>query len=388
MGKRVIALALMAALMICMPVCSLAKNIRPWLLDFGDQKWGPAPANRLETRVLHTNGNIKSKYDEKTGVLYHSYIGNPKDHVISDQTFTRVAIKPPVGAAYRVNFYCDGISLTQPQHQLKYVAQYETLAEDILEAVKNPIEDRIKYIGPGGVRPEYDYTLDMFSKNDVMCTPVQQASQGKGNVYLVAWYNASKQLIRVDWVVETSDSFSIPKRALNGHIYNGYRSEDDLPDQIKNPSLIIPKSEEKMEFRLGVYYYPNCRGNTDFAELYLIQEENDIPVPDYEYMGEKIVLYWPYPEGCSYTSPVHYQLKHYMDNTRTEFKLVDVTPTEKGLRFETDSFSPFELTWSEVKSEDVSVPETGDASNIMIWSLLACLSAIGITLMICKRKEA
>lgn len=388
---RKLRLLIAAVLLLCLlPVCSLAKggSIRPWLLDFGDEKWGPVPASRLETRVLHTNGNIKSEYNQKTGVLYHSYIGSPKDDFISDKTFTRVAIKPPAGAVYRVNFYCDDISLTQSQHKLKYVAKDEMPANNILDDVKNPVPDRMKYIGTGGERPEYDYTLDMFNKCDEKCIPAQRASQGKGNVYLAAWYNASKQLIRVDWVVETSDDFSISYGPLNGHIHPGFPTEDDLPDKIEDPSLIIPKSQNNKKFRLGIYYYPNYRGNTDFAELYLMQEDEDIPVPDYDYEWGKVVLYWPYPEGQSYTSPVHYQLKHYMDNTRTEFKILDVTPTEKGLRFETDSFSPFELTWSEIEPDSVSVPETGDKSNILLWAALACLSIVGVAAVVRRRKEA
>jgi len=382
--KRIFALAL-TTLLLCLPVWSMANgSIRPWLLSVGDAKWGPVPSERLETDVLLSNGNIVSKYYQNTGVLYHSYIGNPNNHVISDDTFTRVVIKPPKGAAYRTDFYYEGISLTQSQNEFRYTGWPGDIVRNILEEVNSPkyFDDIRDDRGP----VYYDWDRPMFSdRSGSVCTPIQRSSQNKGNVYLVAWYNASKQLIRVDWIVETSDDFSIPKHDIAEYIYEGYTSEANLPSKITRPSLIIPYSRENMQFRLGMYYYPSYRGNTDFAELYLMQEDNDIIVPDYD--EGPVVVYWPYPEGYSYSSPVHYQLKHYMDNTRTKFEMLDVTATPKGLRIVTNSFSPFELSWDEVP-EVTELPKTGDNSNVILWSALACISLFGMTMLVRKRKEA
>lgn len=383
MKLRYYSVLAVALLLVCLSAGALAIGsgaISPWLLNMGEAKWGPVPADRLETRVLHTNGNIMSKYHPNTGVLYHSYIGNPEDHVISDTTFNRVVIKPPAGAAYRADFYCDGAALDGTSYQFKYCISDPEMIDQInvssiREAVKSPrfTDDILDPWGP----PYYDWNRSLFAKKSNVCTPKQRASQGRCNVYLAAWYNAAKQLIRVDWLAETSDDFSIPKKPISGHIFDGYASEADLPDRITRPSLIIPPSRENMKFRLGLYYYPNYRGNTDFAELYLMQEERDLIVPDYD--EGPVVFYWPYPQGYSYTSPVHYQLKHYLDNTRTRFELLNVTPTPKGLRIESNSFSPFEMTWTEVKPE--SLPGTGDHTSIALWMMLMLASACGVWLM-------
>ena len=34
------------------------------------------------------------------------------------------------------------------------------------------------------------------------------------------------------------------------------------------------------------------------------------------------------------------------------------------------------------------LPQTGDNSNVILWSALACISVIGMTMLVCKRKEA
>ena len=41
-----------------------------------------------------------------------------------------------------------------------------------------------------------------------------------------------------------------------------------------------------------------------------------------------------------------------------------------------------------VPEPDVSVPKTGDNSNVILWSALACISLFGMTMLVRKRKEA
>ena len=185
----------------------------------------------------------------------------------------------------------------------------------------------------------------------------------------------------MDWLVETSDDFSVRYQDISEVLFPSF-DEEKLPNVIEKPTLINPILG--FDVQLVMYHYPDYRGNQDFAELVLLDEKKNV-ITDFHL---PVVIYWPYPDGYSIDSPVHYQLKHYMDNTKTKFKFMDVTKTEKGLRFETDSFSPFELTWSEIEPDSVSVPETGDKSNILLWAALACLSIVGVAAVVRRRKEA
>lgn len=384
MKRHVCSAILIALLLVCLSAAALANgSIRPWLLDIGDDKWGPVPEDRLNAEVFATNGNIVSKYYKKTGVLYHSYHGNADKHVISDETFTNVIIDPPEGAVFWQEFFYEGISLNESQQMIRRFNKEQTLADisTDVEVLDARYQRQLSYNPDDDLGfPYYEMRLDLFKREGDQCVPKHRASQGMGNLYLAAWFDAQKKLIRVDWLVETSDDFRVPYQNISESIFPTCISEDKLPDVIEQPVLINPPSPNHMKFSLMMYYYPSYRGNTDFAELLLVDSIGNI-IPNFD---QPVVIYWPYPEGYSYSSPVHYKLKHYLDNTHTDFEMLDVTPTQKGLRMMTDSFSPFELTWSEI-NVTADLPQTGDQSSLALWAVIVLISVFGAGMM---RKRA
>lgn len=384
MKLRLYSVLLAALLLVCLSVSALAAapgSIRPWLLDIDDAKWGPVPQERLETDLFYTNGNIVSKYYKNSGVLYHSYISNPAKDVISNKTRANVIIYPPKGAAYWLECYDEGISLTQEQQKIRIFNKDRTLV-DMRAALESPDHKWLRSFDKG--IPYYEQTMPLFDhkKSSSMSTPIRLASEDMGNLYLVGWYNASKELIRVDWLVETSDDFSIPQDNIMPIEYDSYPSEDALPDKITRPSLVNPQTPYNEVFRLVMYYYPSYRGNMDFAELHMIDSMDNIVS---KFLDGPVVIYWPYPEGYSASSPVHYQLKHYMDNTRTDFEMLDVTPTQKGLRIVTESFSPYELTWTEVDTQ--SLPSTGDSGCLALWLAAGVMSCTALAFLLGKKRR-
>jgi uncharacterized repeat protein (TIGR02543 family) len=84
-----------------------------------------------------------------------------------------------------------------------------------------------------------------------------------------------------------------------------------------------------------------------------------------------VTVYWPYPEGVSYEDAADYDfaLVHYtnmnregyssLTETGVEAKAVEVEATEYGLKFETESFSPFTLMW---KQKETQTSEPGKGS--------------------------
>jgi len=53
-----------------------------------------------------------------------------------------------------------------------------------------------------------------------------------------------------------------------------------------------------------------------------------------------------------------------------------------------DSLSPVAIVWADDEVVNVDLPKTGDASNVILWSALAFVSLIGMTMIVLKRKEA
>ena len=94
---------------------------------------------------------------------------------------------------------------------------------------------------------------------------------------------------------------------------------------------------------------------------YMDKSGNEIqPAP-----GSKATVYLPYPAGTSYEShkDVAFKLYHYKDENHTDKEEITLTPTQYGLMFETDSFSPFLLEYKpEGGMEGAATPgSTGDS---------------------------
>lgn len=84
-----------------------------------------------------------------------------------------------------------------------------------------------------------------------------------------------------------------------------------------------------------------------------------------------------------------YQLYHWKDDGSLE-RITPLTPTEDGVAFESDSFSPFALTWQAKSAGGASSPNTGDDFNalpIVIIALIAAMTAAAVPVA-SKKKEA
>ena len=115
-----------------------------------------------------------------------------------------------------------------------------------------------------------------------------------------------------------------------------------------------------------------------------------------------VTIYWPYPEGTDENTEFHLvhfkgldreisndQITNEIDSSQAES--VDIENTEYGIRFETDSFSPFVLTWdagteageqpeptTKINESDANnvLPQTGDTTNWILPLVIACIAAL------------
>jgi uncharacterized repeat protein (TIGR02543 family) len=86
--------------------------------------------------------------------------------------------------------------------------------------------------------------------------------------------------------------------------------------------------------------------------------------------SDSVTVYWPYPEGVT-ADDYDFMLVHYEGMEREGYddqsyemnaKTVDVEATEYGLKFTTDSFSPFTLMWK-AKASDVDPADPDDGAT-------------------------
>ena len=101
--------------------------------------------------------------------------------------------------------------------------------------------------------------------------------------------------------------------------------------------------------------------------------------------GNSNVFYLPYPEGMSYKSGVTWTLLHYLDDEYNECEPFKVTATEHGLRFETNSLSPFVLLW-DLPADIPNVPKTGDHTLLALYVALLALSFTVAATLLHRRK--
>jgi len=78
------------------------------------------------------------------------------------------------------------------------------------------------------------------------------------------------------------------------------------------------------------------------------------------------------------------------DETFNEYVALMQTPDGmmgRFVEFSTNHFSPY-CVYNIGKYDSSELPKTGDNSNVILWSALACISMLGMVMIACKRKEA
>ena len=151
--------------------------------------------------------------------------------------------------------------------------------------------------------------------------------------------------------------------------------------------------DEWMKWQLMVTTYYQVGTNSRHYELKLV-DENGLPVdPKY-----KVTIYLPYRDGLTYeiATSKHFELRHYteqlyaVENANLTGNQVTVIPTEYGLMYETDSFSPFIVSWEDevpaapiVPAPPANIPQTGDNTPVALLTALLILSA---ALLLRKKK--
>lgn len=167
--------------------------------------------------------------------------------------------------------------------------------------------------------------------------------------------------------------------------------EGQLSDgTVVNPVLV---SSSYTDWKLQTEYNIQSGNQAVQMNLTLLDEFGDEAQLE---KGNSNVFFLPYPEGMSYESGATWTLRHYLNEEYTEYVLLTVTATEHGLRFETDSLSPFVLLWdmpaqetpipdaTEVPSTP-DVPKTGDNTPLALYAALLALSLAAAAVLL-RRK--
>ncbi len=142
--------------------------------------------------------------------------------------------------------------------------------------------------------------------------------------------------------------------------------------------------------------------NTALYDVELMVSEDNgntwVPATAENFPTEGIMVNMPYPEGTN-SEDYDFTAVHMFDEDVNGYKAgevetPEVTETESGISFRLMGTSPVMVGFKKVSSEttttnnDATSPETGDTSNILLWSLILIGSATCIiSATNCKRKK-
>mgnify|MGYP004504399631 CR=1 FL=1 len=227
----------------------------------------------------------------------------------------------------------------------------------------------------------YDQSLVFFEayRDDriTIYHPYPSTDEGQGEARLLTWYDREGDAIYLEgdkyagqWYIVTGNELeTIQSRPLK-----------DKPGRhpVDCPTIVDPDTRHE-QWMLESCYALQSGLDAYQVELHLLDENGEMVQPD----GKK-EFYLPYPDGMSYEANATWRLRHYNDDY-TAYTYVDVTATEAGLRFESDSLSPFVLLWDGSES---TAPKTGDGTPLYLLSGLLVVSAALLLTALRRRKRA
>lgn len=155
--------------------------------------------------------------------------------------------------------------------------------------------------------------------------------------------------------------------------------EDKLPHDEMN-AISVKAEGDKIAAYLDISLYKQV-GNKQAEKI----PNTNGPIPIVMHLTDDVI-----PENAGADSfYIIYYHEGVADTLDASYK-----PSTKTLSFKAEKFSTYALVHKthtpsqNIPAPQTSAPKTGDDSNVLLWFALACVSLIGITLMIRKKKEA
>ena len=351
-----------------------------------------APSDRLIIRNGAVEAGYKLSFDNQTAHIISEFTGEVENNAALTGE-VEVTVTPPAGAkSFRYTTEIDSGRILGVRY---------TSAADF-DAVLNQ-----SWIGTPdnpnlvGVHPLPAYSYNALRKitpadldNLSIYVPSVSTMPYHANFMVINWYSdtAGKQLLQRDFVWETIDANEKPV------LVPVVGSEEELKQPLKVPCVVGKGSQQawRGNWQLLVKTYYQEGINARHYEFHLVDKDGKpVVLPE----GEKLTVYLPVPEELEGAAPYEtaFGLKHYSskfydeDDPDLEGTPVHVEMTEYGLRLETDSFSPFILSWEEgepvIAPVEPALPKTGDSTPTLLLCAL-CAASLLTAVVIKRRKHA
>lgn len=325
----------------------------PW-----QKHWAPMDSGRIN--VQDKNLTSFFSYDNDDGKLLFKVTDSNAGSLNADklnelsQNDLIYEITPPEGAKY---FRMSG------QHSPLYDTYFADSTKQWLE--KQPFENCV-FDENGAAKPYYYSFGKLFNRTQVEGVYVYTVNNTQvtfADIVIIQWYNAEKEpimagdkegyyfyLIKEPYVKisETKASTTTPQK------------------EVENPTIVVSDAagNEILSLRLRAEIPiqkavdPNSNTKYLYMKLKYIDTTTGLEVKP---GAEGAEVYLAYPDGMTYYNFKDYTVKltHYTDENHVKHENVTLEATPIGLKFKTDSFSPFLLEWTPKGSSSSSSSSGG-----------------------------
>lgn len=197
-----------------------------------------------------------------------------------------------------------------------------------------------------------------------------------GGVWVIYWYDSpnAAEPKQKEWLCQ------IVKPMYTDTPVDVVNNENQLKGKPVNViTAIQPKGVDWKDWQLVIRFDPQPLLETRHYELSLVNHTGAYRPLNLK-NGEKMVVYFPYPDGYDVNSPREFRLHHY-NSKYSHLETLVGEKTAIGIRYELSSLSPFVLDWA----ENATPPKTGDPTPVWMLSALCVLCACAF---LCLRRRA
>lgn len=371
-------------------VAAVNGDPKPWPCYEPD--WQPVPKSRLNVEANDLPSGVGYTYDEQDGVIH--FVIDPEslpENADYSKAEVKLFVAPPSAEYTHVAYNNSGAENFRGKRQWWAQDQVQILQDSVSEyqASQEAYENNMFR-----VYHAHSSDLTVYTVNEI-------TGQFAGGVVAVGWWKEGSDLSaapdRIEYIAHIHDNCV---RVLTSE---PLESEDELPEVITQPMIIIPDRAihygENIEFIAK--FYPQNGENSLYYKLELLDADGT-PV---ELKG-RYNVFLPYPDGITEAEKETLYLEH-LNGAHQNVENFSVTEgtlhlAANGIWFQAEFFSPFVLSWEEAQPTATPVPtatpaptaiptpqptapsappKTGDDASIALWLMLMGASAICLAAM-------
>lgn len=317
--------------------------------------WAPIDSKRINVQ----DKNLTNFFSYDDGKLLFKVDNNNAGTLNADklnelsQNELIYEITPPEGAAY---FKMSG------QHSPIYDTYFADSTKQWLK--EQPFENCV-FDENGAAKPYYYSFGKLFNRTQVEGMYVYTVNNTQvtfADMLVFQWYDENGNLIKIGEEKNGEYLYLIKEPYVKISETKALSLTETPKKAVEEPTIVVSDAEGNEILRAEIPIQKAVNPNSNTKYLYMKLKYIDTTTGlEVEPGAKDAVVYLAYPDGMTYDNFKDYtvRLTHYTDENHVKHENVTLEATPIGLKFKTDSFSPFLLEWTPKGSSSSSSSSGG-----------------------------